>query len=166
MAAYCAPEDLLLGQIPLPSYINPTKVVEDAADEIDSKLGHIYVTPFNMTAFGEGVLTRPAQLLLKRINVHLATGRLILAIASPEENSNLHAYGWALVKEAQEALYSICEGDVPLTGAAPAPGASVQTGSTPLIDNIDPESGVEAFYDYFKPSGYSVPYPRTHWQSG
>lgn len=170
MVAYSAPTDLLLGEIPLPSYIDPAKVLQDAADEIDSKLGHIFETPFNITGSGTGVLARPAALLIKRISNSLATGRLILAIASPEENSNLHAYGWSLVKEANEALYAIAEGTIQLEGAVPNPGAPTQTGTTPLINNLDPESHVEAFYDRIANPSYPYPgvaaYPRTRWQGG
>src|SRR3982751_5310702 len=135
MVAYSASSDLLLGEIPIPSYIDKDKVVQDASDEIDSKIGHIFATPLNLTGTGEGALSRPAALLIKRINNSLASGRLLLAIASPQEDSNLHAYGWSLIKEANEALYAICEGDIQLEGALANPTAPVQTGSTPLIAN-------------------------------
>lgn len=144
MPAYSAAADLLLGKIPLPSYIDPNAVVQDAADEIDSKIGHVYSTPINVSETGP--LVRPARLLLKRINNHLATGRLILQVASPEENKNLHAYGWQLVKEATAAIEAIVSGDVPLEGATLIETAG-SPATVPMINNLDTESNVEAFYD-------------------
>jgi hypothetical protein len=144
--AYSTVDDLLLGKIPLPSYIDPQKVVDDAADEIDSKLGHLMETPFNVSASDPNALKRPARLLLKRINTNLASGRLILAVASPEENRNLHAYGWNLVQEATAALEAIGCGEYTLEGSVPI--APVDTSATiPMIANVDPESHVEAFYN-------------------
>jgi hypothetical protein len=40
--AYSAVTDLLTGDLPLPSYVSPVKFVDDAADEIDSKIGFLY----------------------------------------------------------------------------------------------------------------------------
>jgi hypothetical protein len=165
VTAYCATTDLLLGQIPLPSYLDAQKVVQDAADEIDSKLGSLFVTPFNVSETDDDALTRPSRLLLKRINTHLATGRLILAVANPEENRNLHAYGYYLVKEAEEALDCIVKGDVTLDGAE-ALESNVPLTTVPLIANVDSESSVEAFYDriaspsyFYFPPGNTYPYP-------
>jgi hypothetical protein len=158
--AYSQTTDLLLGEIPVPSYINTQKVVDDAADEIDSKLGHIYTTPFNVT--DPGPMSRPARLLLKRINNFLATGRLILAVASPEENQTLHAYGWSLIREATTALDAIINGDIPLEGAQVVTGTSLPV-STPLINNLDSESNVEAFYDRIANPNYFYPPPVSGW---
>src|SRR6478736_7536461 len=135
-----------MGAIPLPTYLDDDKIVQDAADEIDSKLGHLFETPFNVTEGDPDALSRPSRLLLKRINSHLATGRLILQVASPEENRNLHAYGYSLVKEAEEALECIVKGDISLDGAVPLDGTVPQP-TVPLINNLDPESNVEAFYN-------------------
>lgn len=143
--AYCETDDLLLGNIPLPSYINSQKVIDDAADEIDSKVGYLYTTPLDVS--DPGPLARPARLLLKRINSHLASGRLILALASPEENRNLHAYGWSLVKESLVALDALASGEIVIEGAVPAAGAATPAVTAPMIYNEDSESNVEAFYN-------------------
>lgn len=145
MAGYCEVTDLMLGDIPLPSYIDPQKKVDDACDEIDSYLGYIYETPIDVSSTGP--LARPARLLLKRINASLASGRLILAVASPEENRNLHAYGWSLVTESLASLRELATGNPALEGATPAENAAPAASTAPLIDNLDPESSVEAFYD-------------------
>lgn len=143
--AYSAPTDLLTGKIPLPSYIDPQKVVDDAADEVDSKIGFLYETPLDTSE--SGPLTRPARLLIKRINNNLASGRLILMVTSSEENKNLHAYGWSLVNEALEALRCIAEGEIPLGDDVPKIEGSASPVTVPLISNLDAESNVEAFYD-------------------
>lgn len=146
--AYCEVTDIKLGNIPLPPYLDTQKEVNDAADEIDSKIGYWYSTPIDLGA--GSLVVRPARLFLKRINSSLATGRILLAIASPEENRNLHAYGWSLIQEAQAALQSIAAGEIHLEGAPLAPGASAASegaSTAPKIYNVDAESNVEAFYD-------------------
>lgn len=149
--SYCQPTDLLLGQIPTPTGLSVAKVVSDAADEIDSCIGLLYQTPVDTNA-----VSRPVKLLLKRLNVFLATGRLILAVTSNEEDARLNAYGLSLVQEAQKALYAIAEGAMVLTGAAVVPGNEPQV-STPLINNLDAESNVEAFYNRVANPNYLYP---------
>lgn len=145
MAGYSDPTDLLLGNIPLPAYIDTAKLVQDVADEIDSHIGYVYSTPLDVTDTSS--IARPARLLIKRISRNLASGRLILQVASPEENARLNAYGWSLVKESLDALNMIASGDITLEGATPAPGASTPAVTAPQISNLDAESNVEAFYN-------------------
>jgi hypothetical protein len=145
MAPYSEPNDLLLGNIPHPSYIDTAKLLQDVADEIDSRIGYTYATPLDVADTSS--VARPARLLIKRISRNLATGRLILQVASPEENHRLHAYGWSLVSESLEALKCIAEGDIILDGAPLADGASTPPITAPQIANLDAESNVEAFYN-------------------
>lgn len=142
--AYCQVADLLVGNVPLPAYLDPQKFVDDAGDEIDTKIGYLYTTPVDLTA---PALHRTAKLLLKRINSHLASGRLLLSVAAPKEQDRLHAYAYSLVKEAGEALECIASGEYPLEGAVPADGAEVLTTPQAMISNLDTESNVEAFYN-------------------
>lgn len=144
--AYSSPDDLLLGNIPLPAYVDKQKIVDDASDEIDSKLGYIYETPFDVSETGP--LVRPARLLLKRINRALASGRLILQIASPIEQAQLHAYGLSLVREAWEAIECIYKREVTIEGAELIEDPNIpQAATVPMISNLDAESNVEAFYN-------------------
>lgn len=142
--AYSVVGDLLTGKIPTPDYLDLQKIVDDAADEIDSKIGVVYTTPIDISE--NGPVSRPARLLLKRINNFIATGRLILAVASPTENSQIHAYGWYLIREATTAINAIVRGDIELTGATLIEVAT-EPDALPLIGNMDVESNVEAFYD-------------------
>ena len=166
--AYCQTGDLLNGSIPLPSNIDPQKIIQDAADEIDSKIGYRYVTPIDLTEIdptkdaavdGGLKVSRPVRLSLKRINAALATGRIILAVASPQEQAALHAYGLSLVNEAAMALEMIRTGQVDLDGVDVIPNEAPQV-SGPQISNLDPESNVEAFYNRIAapPSGYGYGY--------
>lgn len=143
--AYSATTDLLTGDIPLPAYLSAQKFVDDASDEIDSRLGFIYQTPIDVDA--PTTVTRPVILLLKRINNWLASGRLLLAAAASQEDSQLHAYAYSLVKDAQAGLDAIVSGEIILEGAASAVGDGVATiVNAPLISNGDAESMVDAFY--------------------
>jgi hypothetical protein len=149
------------GNIPLPSYIDKQKFVNDAADEIDSKIGFLYQTPIDVTDDPSNPVVRPARLLLKRLNAILATGRMILAIDSSGEDDKLHAYGWSLVREATAAINNIADGDTPLDGAVLV-DPTANSAKAAMIFNVDAESNVEAFYDrianptYFYPPVYGA----------
>lgn len=158
--AYCAVTDLLTGDVPLSSRPNldPAKFVSDAADEIDSKIGFRYQTPIDDEA-----APRPVVLLLKRINAHLASGRLIMASTINSQSTETHAYGVYLVREASRTINQIAEGELDLPGLELAPGVSVKNPAKVLISNLDEFSQVEAFYGAatdvsFYPVGFRSPY--------
>lgn len=158
---YSQSSDMLLGDLPLVS-ANADKYVQDASDEIDSKLGFTYVTPMVLTGS-----PRPVQLLIKRINNFLATGRYILAVASPTEQQALHAYGKSLVDSAESSLASIVCGDIVLDGVPRVDSDGTSSNNGPVILNQDPESMVDAFYDRVANPNYGVvvstPYGGTSW---
>lgn len=158
MAAYCAITDLLVGDLVLGSDVDPQKFVDAAADEINARLGHVYVVPFTFSA-----LALHSQLTLKRINAHLATGRLIMAVAAGGENVALHAYGASMVKSAEDDIYMILSGGYLLTGADQV--ASGASGNAPECLNVDASSGVEHFYANFgRRRGF--PFFPSPWQPG
>lgn len=141
---YSSVDDLLLGDLPLGATIDRVRYVQDATDEIDSAIGSVYATPIDMTE--EGPVARHSRLLLKRINNHLATGRIILAVAVGGEDDSLHAYGVSLIREAHGALGQIATGAIDLEGAEKTDVPS-DSSSGPTIHNTDEFSGVEAFYE-------------------
>lgn len=143
--SYCLVTDLLTGNIPTPALLTPQKFVDDAADEIDSYLGQKYTTP--LVLLSTDPAQRPGYLLLKRINSHLATGRLILAVSAGGEDKNLNAYGKSLVDESIAALQELTEGNYVIVGALPLPGDTVGNSNSPLIFNVDDSSAVEDFMD-------------------
>lgn len=141
---YSKVEDLLTGDLPLPPGIDAGRYVLDASDEIDSKIGHIYVTPIDIS--DTSPVSRPARLLLKRIANHLASGRLLMALHANNQRLEVNAYAERLIREATESLNLIMTGDIKLDGGTLTDPEN-QPVTTPLINNLDPESNVEAFYD-------------------
>lgn len=144
--AYCEVADLIIGDIRTSARLDPQKYVNDAADEIDSKIGFAYVTPIYVTS--GTTVPRPVVLLLKRINSHLASGRLILAATIAGEDQELNAYGRSLVEDSELAIAKIASGELYLDGVIKGE-ASVGglRRSVPLFAEGDPESYVDAFYD-------------------
>lgn len=111
--AYSEVSDLLTGDLMISARIDKQKVVQDAADEIDAKLGWLYQVPVVIEGGPSGV-NRHQVLLLKQINNKLASGRLILSLHIAGEDNSLHAYGLRLVKEATEELLLIANGTLDL----------------------------------------------------
>lgn len=156
--AYCDETDLLVGNIPTPAYIDKTKFVNDAADEMDSYLGLRYVTPIILNEADPEM--RPSYLLLKRVNAHLATGRLILAAAAGSEDDNLHAYGQSMVNESLKTLAYLADlGNPAITGATTLEGVGEHEVGF-LVKNADTGSFVDAFYEVTNPTYVIEPRPR------
>lgn len=154
---YCTVDDLLTGDIPLGTALNPDKYVQDAADEIDSKIGFIYKVPVDVNT-----APAPVTLLLKRLNVHLATGRLITAATISAEDENLNAYGKSLIDDVELTLAKIAAGEAQLPDIPLAPtnttGSRGPVRQGPQISNGDPESNVDAFYDRILNPQYIAPW--------
>jgi hypothetical protein len=161
--AYCAVDDLLIGDIPTSDVLSPLKYVNDAADEIDSKIGFRYATPIPID--GSSTTPRPVVLLLKRLNSHLASGRLIMAATVLSEDTELNAYGKALVNESMQVIDALSLGKVVLAGI-PLIDPALMPIVPPkvLIANHDATSAVDDFYDKLVNPAYHFlqPYPR-HW---
>lgn len=160
--AYCAVGDLRLGDIAYPSYLGTKEQrIQGAAKEIDTAIGHIYVTPVDIPDPIPNDATRPSYLALEKINWLIASGRIILDMAAAGEQDNLHAYGKSMLKEGLDMLCAIASGEVKLPGVETLPTPEGQINYTgPVIQNEDPESLVEAFYkgrSLLDPLGYSMP---------
>lgn len=154
--AYCEVIDLLIGDLPTSAALNPQKYVNDAADEIDSKIGFVYTTPIPI---GITDLTpRPVVLLLKRLNAHLATGRMILAATIIAEDQQLNAYGKTLVGECITTINLIATGQLILIQVSTTGSSALPPPHVPLIANVDSESSVEAFYNRIANPLYVYPY--------
>lgn len=153
---YSEVADLLLGDIPTPK--DAEKYVNDATDEIDSKLGMRYVTPI---VVDETVAAnRSTPLILKRINNLLASGRLICAKAASASQQEVNSYGLSMITDALVALNQLMAGDITLPGAAFLNEGDVGQ-SGPMISNLDAESNVESFYSMVTtPAAFTgQPYP-------
>lgn len=157
---YCALTDLLKGDLELPRYMGDgSSFVNLAAEDIDARIGHMYITPVAIS--DSEPKNRPSKLLLKRINALLASGRMLLDIATAGESTDLHAYGRSLVKEALDLLEKIVSGEMILRGAETIDEDSDDKNFTgPVITNEDPISMVEAFYKNHNPlTGPMYPQP-------
>lgn len=153
-STYCAVSDILTGDLPLPTYLSPIKFVEDAADEIDSMIGFRYTIPVDVSA--TSTVKAPGILLLKRLNSHIATGRLLMAADQSGEETDVHKYALFLLQSALTTLQNISDGVVTLPGAGTAPVDPNNPQTVPLLYNKDIESGVEAFYDRVANPWYPV----------
>lgn len=151
---YCDVTDLLIGDLPLGSSVNPQRWIDDAADEIDATIGHRYAIPIPIEQ-----LTDVSRLTLKIINARLASGRLLLAQAQGGEDDSLHAYGKWLLDEATVALSALREGNIILESDDGSYGPSLEDDAfdAPSIKNKDEVSIVESFYDDVNAVGYFSP---------
>jgi hypothetical protein len=124
----------------------PEKYVAEAADDIDSRLGYVYVTP--LTFVVTDPKQRAASLVIKKINNNLATGRAIMAASIPAEDKQLNAYGAALVDEAEKTLDLLADRTIPLFGAVAHADTGPVTEVIPAISihNEDATSLVNGFY--------------------
>jgi hypothetical protein len=155
---YSAVGDLLLGDLVTHSALDKAQFVKDAFDEMNSMLGTVFEIPIDVTA--SSPIPEHARLLLKRINNHLATGRLILAVAIGGEDGSLHAYGLYLVREAYARIREILENpQAYLPDAVLRDDILLDTG--PTIAHQDAESAVSAFYGTFM--GRSFPAINPPW---
>lgn len=144
--AYCLTSDLLKGDLPLPAHIGAGQgYIDTAADEMDTVLGQLYVTPI---VLDDIPANRPSQLWLKTCCKFIASGRLILDLALSAEDDNLNAYGLSMLNQGLEMLKAIQSGAASITGATPLdPNAGAyQTG--PMIFNEDSKSLVAAGYEF------------------
>jgi hypothetical protein len=151
--AYCTKDDLLTGDIPLAGkYGDGTSFVNFASDEIDGQIGHIYVTPITYTSPVDPK-AKPAQLLLKKINILLASGRIILDMAAGTEDQNLHAYGNPMLLEGISLLNMISSGKIKLNMAIEIDTVSDDENNSVTLIQDDPYSLVESFYtNYSRPA--------------
>lgn len=154
---YSESSDLLIGNVPLPPYINADTYIQNASDEIDAVIGTMYVTPVQIADSPD---TRSSRLILKKACNMLASGRIIMAMDAGGQDSDLHKYGRYLVSEAEKIVQAIMAGSMYLNGATPLNSASA--GTAPVIVNADDKSQVDAFYDNYKPS--TMPLPPILWR--
>jgi hypothetical protein len=146
----------MLGNIPLPAYIAVADYIKVADEEFDSQIGYVYETPLDVSE--NGPMSRPARLLINRISKLLATARILMAIAAPDEKNAVNAYAWQLLREAKAALGNIVNGEFELEGALLVRRPAVdQPTKGPIISNVDSESNVEAFYDRIANPNYTYP---------
>lgn len=140
--SYSTPDQVLLGNIPLPAADKVRNAVDRAADEIDGTIGFLYQTPIRSI----GPHQRAVEALMINLNNWLATGRLGMELTASTQRVELHSYFAVLVKQAVDTLARIVAGDIVLEGV-PVPGGGTAAMSGPAIYNKDDSSNVDDFYD-------------------
>ena len=145
---YCIESDLLIGDIPTPAYVNKSQYIVAAAEEIDAALATRYITPIILDQ--NDPKTRQGRLILKKLNVHIASGRLIMAAAAGGEDTEVHAYARYLLREAAAALTGLREGRPIIEGAEEAEVSGDLSGK-PVFLNADERSLVDEFYTVTSP---------------
>jgi hypothetical protein len=159
--AYIDPDQVQnhLGDLQISSSISLDSVAEDAADEMNVRLGERYVVPLNLA---HASLLPHHKKLVEQINARLAAGRLIMAVASPSEDRDLHNYGKYLVDLAMADLDLVVSGRVLLGGqTASTVATDPDAHRGPSIFNQDDESGVEQYVEAFYGGNWS-----NYWQPG
>lgn len=155
--AYCESSDLVTGGIPLPANTTTQDYIKNASDEIDSYLAALYVTPITVPMLPDGINPidskhRQTILTLKRINAHLASGRLLTSLASGGEDDQVHAYGLMLLREALAAIKQLATGSPDLHGSTKQEESN-EADMRGAVYNVDPYSQVESFYGMAAPGG-------------
>ena len=165
--AYVEETDLLLGELTntLPASISVTEYLAMTQDEIDSKLGVMYVVPVDVDN-----LPNSQGSLLKSIQRKLTSGRVIMAATVAHSDTTVHGYAIQLVKEALMELMAIANGDVVLVGAERVDGGGEPRGDIDDAEVADPDarvpgatnrddfSAVETFEDNFmRPATLGAP---------
>lgn len=140
--AYSSPDQVLLGNIPLPAPDKVRNAVDRAADEIDGTIGFLYQTPIRST----GPHQRAVEALMGNLNNWLATGRLGMELTASTQRVEQHAYFAGLVRQAVVVLDKIVNGGIILEGV-PVPGGGAPTTVGPMLYNKDDSSNVDDFYD-------------------
>jgi hypothetical protein len=146
-SVYCKENELLTGDMAGIEGLRQ-RFVNLAADEMDSFIGFAYLLPLPIES-----MPVHEQLILKNINVKLATGRLIMAQAVGSEDTSTHAYGQSLVDEAIRDLWAIRNGQTNLTAPVASAG---DTNSAPVIIEGDRVSGVDAYYAWAGKTGVAA----------
>lgn len=158
---YCGPGDLIIDPTLLYEENVKETAVQQACEEIDSRIGRLYRTPIDVSESSS--VDRSVKLLIKSVAIHLASGRLVMRLTDVGQDSVPNAYGKYLITQAYDVLNEILSGDIVLVGV-PAP--DVDPGERPAIASpqmlaanaVEPVS-LDGFQDYMKfdPFRWAVP---------
>lgn len=141
--AYSVVGDLLIGDVQVGTFLSPQSFVDEAADEMNARIGMLYELPLPTT------LPTHLLILLKLINNRIASGRLIMAAAVGGEDRELHAYGESLVRDAYDDLKKILDGAIALDGAEKRDTGNY--GHGPSVNGGDEVSWVSVFEEWAYP---------------
>ncbi|UTN91178.1 head-to-tail adaptor [Gordonia phage PokyPuppy] len=136
--------------IKLPPGASWESLAETASNEVDSRLGLRYVTPFQVSP--NDPAQRAAAYWLQNVTSMVAAARLMLSIAAPGSHDNANVYGQYLLQNANRLIDDVMSGKVDLTGVEEV-SANDSVIQGPTILNEDAFSQVDVYYDNFMPEG-------------
>lgn len=119
---YCAPNDMLLGDLQIPPTIDPNIYIDRASRDVDIAMGAQYTVPLT-------TLTGRGQIVIKVVTADLASAYLLMAQAQGGEDNTVNAYAMQLYNRAWERLMPFRQGE-PLDGAVLAHPPDATTGAT------------------------------------
>jgi hypothetical protein len=137
---YCEPGDLLFGDMSI-SPTNAVRWIQAAEDEINQRLGVIYVLPPGPGASVNALLT------LKRLAILVATGRGMMAQPAAGEDNGVNAYGEYLLRDAEKLFCDLIDGTLDLIGVDKLPELAT-SGNAPTVVWEDSVAPVDAFYGF------------------
>lgn len=164
MANYCLDTDIVLGDVEVPRYVSVSNFATRAAEDMDAKIGQRYKIPLNLNPGMPG--DRADILLLKSINIMLATGRLILAGSAGGEFDSTHAYGTWLVKQAEAELCKLADGTTPLRSQALLNERPGDAQGPIIVNTSDDHSLVGEFYGAGRPKDHLDDFSRLDYPYG
>lgn len=135
--AYSVVDDLLIDDSVYS--VDLDKHIGLADDEINVRLGYVYEIPLVPVPPAVGLRAQDI-LLLKMISSKLASGRIILAAATPGEDNNLHAYGRYLVNDAMQSLNLLASGEIDIEAVRLDVLTEEDLSRLPSVVNQDEES--------------------------
>lgn len=156
--AYCTISDLLIGDMTI-SDSDKTRYLNLGAEDIDAELGTVYELPL-------GPLPLPAhvQLLLKRANRLVSSGRLIMDKALIAQDQGLHAYGKSLYDEGMGMVYAMATGKIDLQDVIKI--VTQTEGQGAMTTGGDVPSGVDWFYDFVSADPWTTGPVTQSWRPG
>lgn len=165
--AYCRVSDIDLGSLELPRGFSTQTAVDRASDDIDAVVGRFYRLPLRWSETDPR--HKPYVLLLKKLNIYLATGDLIFRAAGARQDDSLNSYALWYLNRAKDMLKQIEQGKITFPDQAEIEAPEGEFNG-PILVNKDSRSRVEAFYSSapgeiapqhldYRPSA-GVPWPR------
>lgn len=151
---YCKEADFLLTEEMIVSVNDKPKYIQIAQEEIDGKLGFVYVVPIDISE--TSTLPENQKMLLKTMAQKLASGRLLMGNALGGQSESVNAYALYLIKAAEMDLMAVANGQIDLhaprvdqagtpIGLVDDPTLSDQYARVPSAWNPDSVSPVTVF---------------------
>jgi hypothetical protein len=142
--AYCKTEDINLGTMEPPRGTDVQKVINEAANDIDAVVGRFYRLPLQLSE--SDPQHAPYKLLLRKLNIFLTTGDIIIKAAGARQDDSMNASGLWYMRQAQDVLKKIENGKIRFPDQVRM-NADEDMFTGPYASSRDSSSRVEDFYN-------------------